>query len=83
MSRRSDLKVARDMARAVAAHFVRKAAHHFVRAADPAFKEEELRLLAEARGQAQYYAAKADEASAMLKKRATPKIKAARVERNT
>jgi hypothetical protein len=64
------------------ARFVRKAAHHFVRAADPAFREEELLLLAEARSQAQKYAAKADEVSAMLKKRATLKIRAARVSGN-
>jgi hypothetical protein len=70
------------MARAVAARFVRKAAHHFVRASDPAFREEEFLLLAEARSQAQKYAAKADEVSAMLKRRATLKIRAARVEGN-
>lgn len=82
MSRHSDLKVARDIARATAARFVRKAAHHLVRASDPDFREDELLLLAGARNQAQMYAAKADQVSAMLKKRAAPKIRAARVDGN-
>ena len=73
MSNRSDLKVARDIARATAARFVRKAAHHLMRASDPDFKEDERLLLAEARNQAKKWAAKADQVSDLLKKRAAPK----------
>jgi hypothetical protein len=70
MSKHSDLKVARDIARGTAARFVRKAAHHLTRASNPDFRKAELLLLAEARNHAQIYAAKADQISAMLKKRA-------------
>lgn len=73
MSNHSDLKVARDIARATAARFVREAADHLMRASDPDFKENELSLATEAKNQAKKWAAKADQLSDMLKKRAAPK----------
>ena len=83
MSKHSDLKVVRDITRATAARFVREAAHHLMKASDPNFRENELLLFVEARKEAQKWAAKAAEVSAMLKKRTAPKIRAARVEENT
>jgi hypothetical protein len=73
MSKNSDLEVMRDFARATAARFVRKAAGHVMRGMDPDYRKDEYRLAVEARGQAQKWAAKADEVSAELKKRAGPK----------
>ena len=73
MSKHSDLKVARDIARATAARFVREAAYHLMRASDPDYKEDELPRATEARNQAKMWAAKADQLSDMLKKRAAPK----------
>jgi hypothetical protein len=73
MTKHSDLKVARDIARATAARFVREAANHLMRASDPDFKEDELPLYTKARGQASKWAAIADLASDMLKKRAAQK----------
>jgi hypothetical protein len=73
MSKHSDLKVARDIARATAARFVRKAAYHLMRASDPDFKGN-ARLLSEgARQQAKKWAAIADQISDRLNKRAVPK----------
>jgi hypothetical protein len=74
MSKHSDLKVARDIARATVARFVREAAYHLMCASDPFFKENELPRATEARNQARKWAAKTDQLSDMLKKRATPKI---------
>lgn len=73
MTKHSDLKVARDIARATAARFVRDAANHLVRASDPDFKEVETPLYAKARGQASKWAMIADLASDMLKKHAAQK----------
>jgi hypothetical protein len=73
MSKHSDLKVARDIARATAARFVREAAYYSMRMSDPDYKDE-LPLAIEARNQARRWAAKADQLSDMLKKPAAPKI---------
>jgi hypothetical protein len=74
MSKHSDLKVARDIARATASRFVNEAAYHLMRASYPFFKGNELPLATEATNQAKKWAAKADQLSDMLKKPAAPKI---------
>jgi hypothetical protein len=68
MSNRTDLKVARDVARATAARFIGKAARHLVRAADPDFKGNERLLSEEARRQAKKWTAIADQISEMINK---------------
>jgi hypothetical protein len=74
MTKYSDLKVARDIARATAARFVREAANHLMRASDPEFEEDELPLYTKARGQASKWAARAELATDMIKKLAAQNL---------
>ena len=73
MSKHSDLKVARDIARSTAACFVRQAANHLMRASDPDYKEKDRPIVMEAKKQAKMWAAVADHFSDLLKKSAAPK----------
>jgi len=60
MSRYSDLKVERDVARATAARFVKEAAAHLVSSHEPHFEEENRAKAADARALAKKWAARAD-----------------------
>lgn len=73
MSKHSDLKNARDIARATAARFVKKTAYHLMRTSYPDRNENEHSLAMKAKNQAKWWAAIADHFSDLLKKSAAPK----------
>jgi hypothetical protein len=74
MSKHSDLKNARDIARATAARFVKKTAYHLMRTTYPDHNENEHSLAMKAKNQAKWWAAIADHFNDLLKRSAAPKF---------